>query len=68
MLKVSGEALAGAGGFGLDNDVVQLVAREIAVAVLSGVQVAVVVGGGNFFRGADKEGKGLDRASADYMG
>lgn len=68
MLKVSGEALAGEGGFGIDHEVVHKIAREVAEAALAGVQVAVVVGGGNFFRGASHEGKGLDRASADYMG
>jgi uridylate kinase len=68
MLKVSGEALSGSSGFGIDPEVVQTIAREVAEASLAGVQVAVVVGGGNFFRGAQHEGKGLDRASADYMG
>lgn len=68
LLKVSGEALAGENGFGIDPDVVQKIARQVAEASLAGVQVAVVVGGGNFFRGAQHEGKGLDRASADYMG
>ena len=68
LLKVSGEALAGENGFGIDPDVVQRIAREVAEAAMAGVQVAVVVGGGNFFRGAQHEGKGLDRASADYMG
>ena len=68
MLKVSGEALAGEEGFGIAPDVVKAIAREVAEAALSGVEVAVVVGGGNFFRGAEKEGNGLDRASADYMG
>ena len=68
MLKVSGEALSGTSGFGIDPEVVQTIAREVAEASLAGVQVAVVVGGGNFFRGAQHEGKGLDRASADYMG
>jgi hypothetical protein len=68
MLKVSGEALAGENGFGIDPDVVHRIARQVAEASMAGVQVAVVVGGGNFFRGAQHEGKGLDRASADYMG
>ena len=68
LLKVSGEALAGENGFGIDPDVVHRIAREVAEAAMAGVQVAVVVGGGNFFRGAQHEGKGLDRASADYMG
>ena len=65
---MSGEALSGSSGFGIDPEVVQTIAREVAEASLAGVQVAVVVGGGNFFRGAQHEGKGLDRASADYMG
>jgi len=68
MLKVSGEALAGEEGFGISPNVVKAIASEVAEAALSGVEVAVVVGGGNFFRGAEKEGNGLDRASADYMG
>ena len=53
---------------GLAADVVQRVAAEIAVAVRAGVQVAIVVGGGNFFRGAELSQRGLDRARADYMG
>lgn len=68
MLKVSGEALAGDEGFGISPDVVKSIASEVAEAAISGIEVAVVVGGGNFFRGAEKEGNGLDRASADYMG
>ena len=56
MLKVSGEALSGTSGFGIDPEVVQTIAREVAEASLAGVQVAVVVGGGNFFRGAQHEG------------
>ena len=68
MLKVSGEALAGEDGFGISPDVVKSIASEVAQAAMSGIEVAVVVGGGNFFRGAEKEGNGLDRASADYMG
>jgi uridylate kinase len=68
MLKVSGEALAGDEGFGISPDVVKSIASEVAEAAVSGIEVAVVVGGGNFFRGAEKEGNGLDRASADYMG
>mmetsp|Transcript_390 Transcript_390/g.1262 ORF Transcript_390/g.1262 Transcript_390/m.1262 type:complete len:295 (+) Transcript_390:3-887(+) len=68
LLKVSGEALAGPEGFGIDSDIVQRVAREVSIVAAEGIEVAMVVGGGNFFRGKDKEGKGLDRASADYMG
>ena len=67
LLKLSGETFGG-GDIGLAADVVQRVAAEIAVAVRSGVQVAIVVGGGNFFRGAELSQRGLDRARADYMG
>ncbi|WP_298459772.1 UMP kinase [uncultured Cellulomonas sp.] len=67
LLKLSGETFGG-GSVGLAPDVVQRVAAEIAVAVRSGVQVAIVVGGGNFFRGAELSQRGLDRARADYMG
>ncbi|KGM14143.1 UMP kinase [Cellulomonas bogoriensis] len=67
LLKLSGETFGG-GGVGLAPDVVQRVAAEIAEAVRRGVQVAVVVGGGNFFRGAELSQRGLDRARADYMG
>ncbi|MBO1751547.1 UMP kinase [Actinotalea sp. BY-33] len=67
LLKLSGETFGG-GGVGLAPDVVQRVAGEIAEAVREGVQVAIVVGGGNFFRGAELSQRGLDRARADYMG
>lgn len=67
LLKLSGEVFGG-GAVGLDPDVVSDVARQIATAVHNGVQVAVVVGGGNFFRGAELSQRGLDRARADYMG
>ena len=67
LLKLSGETFGG-GGVGLAPDVVQRVAREIGDAVRAGVQVAIVVGGGNFFRGAELSQMGLDRARADYMG
>ena len=67
LLKLSGEAFGG-GRIGLDPDVVREVAQQIAVAVRSGVQVAMVVGGGNFFRGAELQQRGMDRARADYMG
>ena len=71
MLKISGEALSGTlekQNFGLDPSVVERIAGEIVAASMSGVEIAVVVGGGNFFRGASHEGAHLDRASADYMG
>ena len=67
VLKLSGEVFGG-GKLGVDPDVVAGLARQIADVVRSGVQVAVVVGGGNFFRGAELSQRGMDRARADYMG
>ena len=67
VLKLSGEVFGG-GLVGVDPDVVQAVARQIASVARTGVQVAVVVGGGNFFRGAELQKRGMDRARADYMG
>lgn len=67
LLKLSGEAFGG-GAVGLDAGVVRRIAAEIGAAVADGVQVAIVVGGGNFFRGAELALNGLDRARADYMG
>ena len=67
LLKLSGEVFGG-GAVGLAPDVVADAARQIARAVHQGVQVAVVVGGGNFFRGVELSERGLDRARADYMG
>ncbi|GAA4853209.1 UMP kinase [Luteimicrobium xylanilyticum] len=67
LLKLSGEVFGG-GEVGLAVDVVQETAAQIAAAVAQGVQVAIVVGGGNFFRGAELSQSGLDRARADYMG
>jgi uridylate kinase len=67
LLKLSGEVFGG-GRVGVDPDVVQKIAREIAAVVRSGVQVAIVTGGGNFFRGAELQQRGMDRARADYMG
>ncbi len=68
MLKLSGEAFAGGAGLGIAPDVVLHFAREIRDASRLGVQVAVVVGGGNMFRGAALSERGIDRARADYMG
>jgi uridylate kinase len=68
LLKLSGEALAGKGALGVDPDVVARIAGEIAAAVRSGVQVAVVTGGGNYFRGEELAERGMERARADYMG
>ncbi|GIL56562.1 hypothetical protein Vafri_11907 [Volvox africanus] len=67
LLKISGEALQGKQGFGVDPAVLNLVAEEIAQAHNAGLQLAVVVGGGNYFRGATAP-KGMDRAQADYVG
>jgi uridylate kinase len=67
LLKLSGEAFGG-GSVGLAADVVRRIAAEIGDAVREGVQVAIVVGGGNFFRGAELSQAGMDRARADYMG
>jgi uridylate kinase len=67
VLKLSGEVFGG-GAVGVDPDVVQELARQIAYVVQLGVQMAVVVGGGNFFRGAELAKRGMDRSRADYMG
>ncbi|HEY7175534.1 MAG TPA: UMP kinase [Micromonosporaceae bacterium] len=67
VLKLSGEVFGG-GAIGVDPDVVQQIARQIATVCRQGVQVAVVVGGGNFFRGAELQRRGMDRPRADYMG
>ena len=67
LLKLSGEVFGG-GRLGVDPGVVRGIARQIAEAVRAGVQVAVVVGGGNFFRGAELQQKGMDRSRADYIG
>src|SRR4051794_23949677 len=67
VLKLGGEMFGG-GQVGVDPDVVSAVARQIAEVVKSGVQVAVVIGGGNFFRGPELNSRGMDRARADYMG
>lgn len=66
LLKMSGEALAGPNGFGLDNDKLRQVGEQVKAIHDLGVQVAIVVGGGNFWRG--RTGYGMDRATADYMG
>lgn len=68
LLKLSGEVFAGGGGLGVDPDTVQNIARQIAELVRGGVQVAVVIGGGNYFRGAELSERGMDRGRADYMG
>ena len=68
LLKLSGEALMGDQAFGIDPPVASQIAREIGEVQALGVQTAVVIGGGNFFRGLAASGRGLDRATADYMG
>lgn len=67
LLKLSGEVFGG-GNVGVDPDVVQKIAREVADVAEAGVQIAVVTGGGNFFRGAELQQRGMDRVRADYMG
>lgn len=68
LLKLSGEALAGDQGYGIDPKVVDDLAEEIAEIVKDGVQLAIVVGGGNIFRGLAGSAEGMDRAQADYIG
>ncbi|MSO42730.1 MAG: UMP kinase [Candidatus Planktophila sp.] len=68
LLKLSGEVFGGAKGIGVDPDVVQDIAKQIADVARTGVQVAIVVGGGNYFRGAELQQRGMDRSRADYMG
>lgn len=68
ILKLSGEALAGDKGFGIDPGVITSIARQIVQVARSGVEVAIVVGGGNIWRGVSGSAKGMDRATADYMG
>jgi uridylate kinase len=67
LIKLSGEVFGG-GQVGVDPDVVANVAHNLAQVVKAGVQVAIVVGGGNFFRGAEMQQRGMDRSRADYMG
>ncbi len=68
LLKLSGEALAGKQGYGIDPEVIATIASEVREVVQLGVQVALVIGGGNIFRGVAAASRGMDRASADYMG
>ena len=68
LVKVSGEALMGDGQFGIDVGTVDRIARDVAEAAATGIQLCMVVGGGNIFRGLAGSAKGIDRATADYMG
>ena len=68
LLKLSGEALMGGSQFGIDAEILKMVAQQIKEVKKSGVEVAIVVGGGNIWRGADAAAQGMDRAAADYAG
>jgi uridylate kinase len=68
VLKLSGEVMAGPQGFGIDNDQVNAFAQEIAEVHKSGIEIGLVVGGGNIFRGVSAAAKSMDRVSADHMG
>ena len=68
LLKLSGEALMGKAGYGIDMDVVERLARDVAEAIEAGAQIAIVIGGGNIFRGLQGAANGMERATADYMG
>jgi uridylate kinase len=68
LLKISGEALLGKGDYGLDPEVVGRVASDVAKVVRAGVQVCLVIGGGNIFRGVSAAARGMERGAADYMG
>ncbi|MCK4534556.1 MAG: UMP kinase, partial [Syntrophobacterales bacterium] len=68
LLKLSGEALLGESPFGIDTDVLKFVAEEIGDVKTLGVQMGIVIGGGNIFRGVEASARGIDRVSADYMG
>ncbi len=68
LLKISGEVLTGEGDYGIDPAVMQQIAQEIKEVNALGVEIAIVIGGGNIFRGIAASSKGMDRASADYMG
>ncbi len=68
LLKLSGEVLAGANRFGIDPDRIESLATELAALARTGIQVGLVVGGGNFFRGVSAAAQNMDRVSADHMG
>ncbi|BAU48178.1 uridylate kinase [Sulfurifustis variabilis] len=68
LLKLSGEALMGPDAYGINRETIERIAGEIRAAVATGVQLALVVGGGNIFRGVAPAAQGMDRASADYVG
>ena len=68
VLKLSGEALAGSQGYGINPETVEAISRQIVEVAHKGIQVAIVVGGGNIWRGLSGSAQGMDRVSADYMG
>ncbi len=68
LLKLSGEALAGSQGTGINTATIQQIAQDVAEAFNSGIQIGLVIGGGNIYRGVAASAEGMDRASADYMG
>jgi uridylate kinase len=68
ILKLSGEALAGTQGFGIEQAIIQSIANQVKEIISIGVQVSIVVGGGNIWRGVAGSAMGMDRATADYMG
>jgi uridylate kinase len=68
LLKISGEALMGDGEYGIDTETVNRIAQDVKEAVKLGIQVCLVIGGGNIFRGVSGAAEGMDRSSADYMG
>jgi uridylate kinase len=68
LLKISGEILTGDRDYGIDPEIIRQIAQEIKEVVSLGVEIAIVIGGGNIFRGVAASSKGMDRATADYMG
>ncbi|MEA4925402.1 MAG: UMP kinase [Syntrophomonadaceae bacterium] len=68
VLKLSGEALAGEKGYGIEHSIITSIARQVVEVAQMGVEIAIVVGGGNIWRGVSGSAKGMDRATADYMG
>ena len=68
LLKLSGEALMGPDAFGINRDTIMQIAAQVKEVVDMGVEVAIVIGGGNIFRGMAQSAKGMERATADYMG
>lgn len=68
LLKLSGEALAGKAGYGIDTDILELIAKDVKEIRELGVEIGIVIGGGNIFRGLSAAAHGMDRAQADYIG